>query len=234
MQSKNICILANSVKMGERCIAGKEVSKLSNGKWQLSNNWFRPISKRPSAGINFRESLLSPKSVQPVLLDIIEIPFTTQASIPGQPEDWFFDDNIPWRHHGHFNKKVLANIFDRPNDIWLERGASFDRVTPAYLAANFFPSLYLVRPESFRIEIDQFTDSDGNTKKKRRGVFKYNKIEYNLALTDPIMEQRYFPSFPNVDVGALSHGPQSVEAICVSLAPQFNGFHYKIVAAVFE
>ena len=58
----------------------------------------------------------------------------------------------------------------------------------------------------------------GQGAKKRRAVFTYCGTEYDLALTDPHMEEKYFPRPKQRNAGLVDPGPTSVEAICISLS----------------
>jgi hypothetical protein len=96
-------------------------------------------------------------------------------------------------------------------------------------------SLYVVRPEQFRL-IFRTERSNGTVRHRRRCVFRYRGVEYDLSLTDPVVcardEDRFpEPGRPPVEL-RLSCGDDL--AICVSLAREFNGFHYKVVATIFE
>ncbi len=53
-------------------------------------------------------------------------------------------------------------------------------------------------------------------------------------MTDPIASQKYFPNWPNTPNERVEPNQSSDVLICVSLTPEFNGYHYKVVAAVIE
>jgi hypothetical protein len=95
--------------------------------------------------------------------------------------------------------------------------------------------LYLIQPESFRVFIRDESFS-GKTTRKRRGIFTYRGSEYDLGLTDPQMQEKYFPDFKKRSEGWVDTCPKLVSALCISLTPVFEntGYHYKLVAAVFE
>ena len=72
MQTKNIVVLANSVKRSGRCLAGKEVVSES-GNWKIGQ-WIRPVATEAGAEIpvySMRQAL----GHDPGLLEIVEIPF---------------------------------------------------------------------------------------------------------------------------------------------------------------
>lgn len=233
MNTKSICILANSIKFSGRCIAGMEVQQTDNGKWRLLKNWIRPLSHRDGGEIGLSESRLD-NGEQPSVLDIIDVPLQEKAHVAGQPEDWLIEGNRTWTYRGRFGGGVLEKLVEAPGDLWLEFPHRSDRVSPQYLGVHKLPSLYLIRPNNLSICIDEFTDYNGTVKKKRRAHFDYGGPHYNLALTDPEMQDHYFPAFPNVPTGVLENGPSPDSFICTSLAPEFQGYHYKLVAAIIE
>jgi hypothetical protein len=236
VETKHICVLANSVKFNERCIAGMEVYPASQEhSWKLSNKWVRPISHRADGAISVMESRLAANGRQPQLRDIIEIDLAKRANIAGHPEDWLIEPGRMWRHKGRFPNDIVPKFVETPDGLWLENPLHRDRVSPDFLQQTNAQSLYLIQPESFRIYIREDSFS-GKTTKKRRGIFIYQGNEYDLGLTDPKMQAKYFPNFQQMSEGWVAPGPPSVAALCISLTPVFEttGYHYKLVAAVFE
>jgi hypothetical protein len=68
-------------------------------------------------------------------------------------------------------------------------------------------------------------------------LFTYAGTEYNLPITDPTMDSRYFQSFPALDQPPREIACRSPASclLVVSLAPPFkDGYHYKVVATVLE
>jgi hypothetical protein len=208
-----------------------------NSRLRLTRHWIRPISLREKGEINRIESRTQTDvgTKQPAILDVIDIPLGRKAQVAGQPEDWYIDPKQNWRFRGTVKKEGLSKLVQTPSNLWLENRLRPDRVSPTYLFINKSPSLYLINATNFRIEITETADfNTGLLKKKRRGKFSYNGINYDFALTDPVMQSVYFPSFPNVNVGILKPGPPLNCRLCISLAPDFNGYHYKLVAAVID
>lgn len=66
--TKQIVCLANSLKVGGSCIAGREL--LPDGRY---GGWIRPVSSRPTEEISFMESLCEGDR-DPELLDILAVP----------------------------------------------------------------------------------------------------------------------------------------------------------------
>lgn len=53
-------------------------------------------------------------------------------------------------------------------------------------------------------------------------------------MTDPFISQKYFPDFASVPGGVVAIEKDKDILICVSLTPELNGYHYKIIATVIE
>jgi len=157
-----------------------------------------------------------------------------EAQVEGQPEDWLINPTVRWKHCGRFNPAILDKLIETPENLWLEEAHHPDRVSPQYLRETTAPSLYLIRPETFQIYVRQDT-FNGKRTKKRRGIFTYRGIQYDLGLTDPKMDKKYLQNLSTLSDGPVK-GPEKVLALCISLTPVFQntGFHYKLVAAVFE
>jgi len=234
MSTKTICVLANSIKFSGRCIAGMEL-RVEGSDLRLTQNWVRPISLRDGGEVNQIESALpnKPNTNQPAILDVIDVPVQRPANVAGQPEDWLIDPSKRWAFRNVIPSNQLENLVQTPTNLWLEDHSRRDRVSPEYLRANSLPSLYLIDAEDFTIEITEAQDfNSGQMKKKRRSKFQYNGTPYDLALTDPLMQKKYFPTFPNLNTGIITPGPPHGCRLCISLAPVLNGYHYKLVAAV--
>jgi hypothetical protein len=67
-------------------------------------------------------------------------------------------------------------------------------------------------------------------------VFRYNGVEYDLSLTDPILSKRYEERIPAPEYPPLVVRLPCADnlLLCVSLAGDLQGYHYKLVATVFE
>jgi hypothetical protein len=243
---KTILVLARSVKIGGYCLAGREVGE-TNDEWVTKPNWIRPLTRRTTkgkvTGEFFHGDLQSGgKSKMPEPLDIVDIELDQPAEQDGQPEDWFIAKGGKWEARESFaDTKELKIFLETPQDLWLEKAIRSDRVSHAHLMKYPAPSLYLIQPDNkaLSIYIEQVRKFDGSgTKKKRRCSFSYNGVHYDLALTDPEMERKYFATFPNVAVGPVKGAPTQAVALCISLALPMPGdadqMHYKLVATVFE
>ncbi len=209
---------------------------MKNGKVASIGDWVRPVGHRNNGEIDQRESRLGNKEgdQQPELLDIVEIQFLKKNSLNGHPEDWLIHPSQPWCFRGKLKQDHLELLADTPASVWEIGFERQDRVSAEVFQTQGLSSLCLVQVENFKIEIiEKANPRAGRIEKKRRAKFEYNRRQYDLALTDPAMQNKYFPAFPNFPVGNVK-GPSSNPYICISMTPELNGFHYKLVAAVFE
>jgi hypothetical protein len=98
-----------------------------------------------------------------------------------------------------------------------------DRVPEEIVVENAIPSLYLIRPENLTILV---TD-DLYGRKKVNARFTYREVSYLLSVTDMVIEREYL-------MKPQGEYPQNSKKIylTISLGEPFNGFCYKLVAAV--
>lgn len=240
MNSKTLCILANSVKNQQSCVAGVEVSRIAEDRWQHTQRWIRPISHRANGAISYQESYLHSKGRGPDLFDIVEIPLQRPAVVEGQPEDWLIEPSSPWKHHGQLNPSdSVGALLEEPQDLWMQQTERNDRVTPEWIAEHDLPSLYLVRPDQLRIYIQERDFGDG-LKRSRRASFSYRDKQYDFGMTDPAASSKHFPDYQTRQGGLSAGIDLNCMAICVSLAPKWKGthaqqeYHFKLVASVVE
>lgn len=185
--------------------------------------WVRPIGNQSHA-ISEAECLCSDKRGLRHL-DIVTIEFSKAIPDAHQIENHQIAPNAEWTKTHYFLVSYIDMLVDDPTSLWKNTSQSKngknDRVT-----ADEIPkcgrSLYLVRPDEFAIVVDCPWE-----KNRVRGQFKYKGLEYNLAITDPFIEDEY-------RVKAL--GSYSIDPVpmCVSLAEQNprDGFYYKVVASL--
>lgn len=233
--TKTIVVLANSIKRDGRCIAGRELIK--RDERTTVGGWVRPVSDGGEEGeILLHESRL-PNRQQPNVLNIIQIPLLEHAPELGQPENWKIVPDSQWRRV----KRSIRNISvleEEPKDLWLQRSVKPDRISPHALQRHpFKQSLCLIKPDSFHIELyTVYNEFKGHNQKRRRAIFCYNEQKYDLGITDPDLAERRYGRFPGVDddkkTVRLPCGDNCL--LCVSLTPEFHGYHYKVLASVIE
>jgi len=85
------------------------------------------------------------------------------------------------------------------------------------------PSLYLIRPDGFTLIVSAALDGG----KKVRARFTYHDASYLLSVTDPVIERAYLLE----DHGEYTLTDKALY-LTVSLGEPFDGYCYKLVAAV--
>jgi hypothetical protein len=232
MPQKTVFVLANSIKKQQRCVAGRELFRDSHGE-QCWGGWIRPVTHHDEGAISLVECRLQ-DGTTPVPFDVIQIPTTSNENSPTQPENWYIQQSAQWRKTATWSREEAEELIETPKNLWLERGVKQDRVTPQYLVSRKdHQSLYLIMPKNFyfSVKVDVW---EGEKKKRIRGVFTYETQTYDFSVTDPIASQKYFPNWSSVPSGRTELKQNSNLLICVSLTPEFNGYHYKVVATVIE
>lgn len=232
MHRKRILVLANSIKRGGRCVAGREVRSSEDGL--VLRDWVRPISDHGEGELDFRETTLSSRR-QVDVLDYVEVSAVGRADNPCQPENWLIARQPCWADINRaYEPYPLSKLQEHPLHLWLEPGSKKnDRVSDEYLCDHPPPqSLYIIRPQGLRIRLH----TTSWNKQRRRARFRYLGLSYDLALTDPVIQDKYGWKIPargeTPSEFALPCGDKCL--ICVSLASEFEGDHYKVVATVFE
>jgi len=231
---KRIVVLANSIKKHARCVAGRDVGV---GSGLTTGGWVRPISGESEGELEPRHMRVNDNRPLKVLA-IVDVPVTHRMRDPVHPEDWIVDATRSWKRVGQLTPGNVEEFEEYPIDLWLESPSNTDRATGAFLRKRpKHQSLYLVRPSELRIELsfvhNQFKKVD---QKRTRAKFSYCRHEYEMGLTDPIFTDRYCTAFPSLGAKPSTVRPpyQDECLLCVSLTPEFNGYHYKVVAAILE
>ena len=233
---KRLLVLANAVRNHReegRCVAGREVLDGPDGP--RLGGWVRPVSRHGEGELWCRERRY-PDGGWVAVLDVADVDLVGPAGDPGQPENWSLADPPGWTETPRGSARPpLAGLAETPPGLWVEPGGPTDRVSHGYLAAH--PpgqSLYVVRPEEARLVLGTEPGA-GHPKRRRRCLFRYAGLDYDLALTDPKASEPYERRFP--PPGAAPRVvplPADRTLLCVSLARPFNGHHYKLVATVIE
>jgi len=210
--TRDLIVLANSIKESERCVAGKDLQ---------TGRWVRPVATPEGAAIpRHRTVVASPAGNFPAKpLQIARIPFDTKAPLPRQPENELLAEGL-WRLQGTFDRQRLDALVDTPESLW---GRDTRRVTcgPMPSDSSDTPSLYLVQLP--RIELVVENNWHGN--KRLRAHFRYRSIPYAMTVTDPALSKlRIHP------VGTWFTGENRY--VTLSLGMPFHGYRYKIVAAI--
>lgn len=165
---------------------------------------------------------------------MVDVPVEEHAGSRHQPENWFIEANARWRKV-LLNEKLPDPIVEKPLHLWISAGEQPDRISSVALRVRATQrSLYLIAVKEFQIELG-WREHEGELKRRRRAKFLYDRRHYDFSLTDPIIQERYCRSFPKPEEGPrIVRLPCDECLLCVSLTPEFHGYHYKIVATVIE
>ena len=224
---RRIVCLANSRKPDGRCVAGKLYVQGNFGAW------LRPISARDGEELSEQERRIS-KGVEPALLDIMEIMVTEHKPSAHQPENFLINPQYKFKHVGSVNIEELMKAVDKPTNLWIMgyQSKTFGKndLVPPNRISEVSNSLFLIYPHTFTIQVVQGTYS-----LQVRGQFSYLGADYNLRITDPIVEERFIPK------GAGEYKIDDV-LLTISLAeklftvasnPSSSGY-YKLIAGVID
>lgn len=231
---KEFVLLAKSVKYGQNCIAGREI--IRNGARLQLGQWIRPISDHDDGAISYVETMLEGGGI-PQFLNIIEIEVKDNVRNPTQPENWLIEKK-KWKKTGEIGiESLFKHFIEKPSTLWNSDYCQSDRISTAeYVSKLYNSSLCIIKPDTLIMEICTIhNDFENRQQKRRRGKFSYNGINYDLAITDPDIDIKYFRPFPGINDG-IKQIIMDVQKclLCISLAPAFNGYHYKLIATIIE
>lgn len=221
--TKTIICLANSRKITGRCVAGKE---FAGGK---IGGWIRPVSGRPAGELSEEERRFE-NGQDPKLLDVINIPMVESRPHGFQTENHVIDDGYYWAKERDAGWDDLNAALDKVSGpLWDNSSSSYngmnDRVEEA--AANKLGnSLRLVEVNDLKIIVAVEGAEFGNAKRKVRGRFTLNGVQYWLSVTDPVVERKYL-------AGADGEFKVGHAILCISLGEPYGGYAYKLIAGVF-
>jgi hypothetical protein len=219
--TKTIVCLANSRKISGRCIAGKEYAD------GVFGDWVRPVSARPDEEIS-EDDRRYQSGDYANLLHIATIPMTQPIPDGFQIENHRIDDGYYWTREGNVSWHQLHTAVDEVDTLWIDGHSSYnginDRV-PADRTATVYGSLLFLGPLALNLEVSAEGAAFGNFKRRVRAYFKYRGRRYACAVTDPFIERAYL-------AGADGRYAVDQAFVCVSLAKVWDGFAYKLVAAI--
>lgn len=223
MDTKTIVCLANSRKHSGRCIAGIEIISGSVAAW------VRPVSDRTGSEVSEREREYQDGS-DPDVLDIIKVPLVEPKPTDFHSENWLLDPEYYWEKVGTASWADLAQLADSPDFLWINGSSTYhglnDRVSLEH-TADLTDSLALIRAERLRLTVHVPGALFGDHKRVVRAQFAYAGVDYCLRVTDPRYERAYL---------ALADGTYDLgeSYLTVSLSEPWDGYAYKLVAAIIE
>lgn len=212
-----IC-LANSNKMGGRCVAGLRV----DGK-----GWVRPVAGETDHGQLHSKHYRLEEDTDPEILDVIRVDLATPKPLPGQPENWTIGER-PWsliaRPLGRELYKILRSA--------IVPGPSLLGSTERRLQANALPrvksSLVLVAASNLR----WFVQRDLYDRLQPRVLFDLDGHPYDLPITDPAWTSRVVRRLSQMEMRTYSQEtvgiPKEAKVFfTISLGEAFQGYCYK-------
>ncbi len=221
---KRIVCLANSRKLGERCIAGKLFETDS------PTDWLRPVSRSVNGEVSPRERLCS-DGTEPGLMDLLDIVLLGEQPHGYQKENWLFDSTQRWHKCGKIPRRWLARLVDPVAPLWVDghhTGNGRNDMIPLELAQPLDSSLRLIHVD--RLTLKVFTSEwNGIAKRKVQGQFTHASSEYWLSITDPVCERVYKPRPDGTyDLGACF--------LTISLSEPLveRNACYKLIAAIID
>lgn len=215
-----IC-LANSRKLGGRCIAGIQIQ---------NNEWIRPVSNFPEGSLVSQHYTLDTGNAV-ALLDVVRINVREPKPELTQPENWILADSR-WRHI----RTLSANEAFQSLESLIDSGPvllgnTTDRININSLAGQSVnASLTLINPRSLRWHIT--TSLRGS--RQTRAQFDVGGQCYNIAVTDPLWHSKLGElTIGNYQRNVCGLRPSDRILFTVSLGkPMTNGECFKLVAGV--
>lgn len=219
MLTKRIVCLANSRKHGGRCIAGRELDK--DGR---IGGWIRPVNREGQAVLEYECQLQD--GSEPQLLDVIDIPLWEHRPENHQHENWLLGP-------GHWSKVDKLSWGDLK--CFSETGGT---LWQSYYKNDRIP-FEKAKKETSSLKMIHCGKSACGLRKSKgqvRAVFHFGeggRDSYDLAVTDPVIEQRYLDK----ELGYYHLGECY---LTISLGERFpphdqeEGYCYKLVAAIME
>jgi hypothetical protein len=219
--TKRIVCLANSIKTGGYCVAGREITPSGVGPW------VRPVSSRRTAEVSFSECAFSDGQV-PRLLDLIDVPLVRSAPHNHQTENHLIDPTRKWSLAGSLSFAQIREMAETPWTLW----TNSDSTSVGTLncvngrdASKHASSLYLVWITHLAVEVAL------NSMRKRcwLGIFTLGQHEYKLNITDPVVLHR----LQNLDLGKHDFLSGIEILLCISFTePYVDRRCHKLIAAV--
>ena len=210
--TKTIVILANSIKHGGHCIAGKDIN---------SKEWIRAVSDVHGAELSNQQCRCTNDSwngsYPPRILQKVKISFSQVSPLINQPENHVVCTNTVWHQEYKINPCDLGIYLDYPSTLWgYGNATNYHEIENGSILIS--QSLYLVQVTNLKLH----SHIDNYNKTKRRASFSYNGCDYDFPVTDP--------NFDSI----LNNSSQLLNILCISLGEQFSdGLCYKIVATIF-
>lgn len=235
LETKHILILANSIRSGKKCVAGKELIPKKGGGYAIGS-WIRMADPNELDGAVSEESTNCRGHGFAKVLDIVKVTFRKRCNDPDHPEDWWFEPSEQWEFVAHGGTGWLRHVADTPPNLWHE-GIDDDRVPAGFVRGmgTAAATLYLIKaPAEWSFSYWK-ENKNGEFKQRRRLSFPYGPHNHEFSVTDPQFTIRYKVFEKMTEQVQTLEVPNPAGAyFCLSLTLEFNGNHYKIGATIFE
>ncbi len=217
--TKTIVCFANSRKTAGRCIAGKE---WKNGE---PGEWVRPVSARPTHEVSEEERRYK-DGTDPRLLDILAVPCDRPQPLDHQRENHVIDPDYYWAKQGVLSWEDLQCCLDNPNTIWgIGEGSYAGLNNRVAIGQQDGTSLCLIAVKHLQLLVGLKAPEYPDSKRAVRGEFVYRGTTYRMDVTDPVVERNYLNQ---------ADGQYDIlrPVLCISLGDPYEGYFYKLIAAV--
>lgn len=220
-RTRTLVCLANSRKNSGRCVAGI----VDDGQ----EEWIRPVSARSSREVSKHERQYEDGS-DPRVLDIVSVRLIQPQPYSFQSENWLLDPSYSWKKVGRVGWGELLTLGQEPETLWINGHNTYhgrnDRV-PVEKADTLSDSLKLIRVDRVTLHVHAPSVAFDNPRRVVDAQFRYAGSEYILRVTDPEYERGYL---------AMSDGVYGLREsfVTVSLGDSYDGYSYKLVAAIIE
>ncbi len=221
---KRILCLAKSRKWSGYCVAGRVVQQ--HGGRVTPGPWIRPVSARPNREISPDECQY-PNGEAPRVLDVIDVPLLKHCPDGCHTEDWLLDSDRCWGNVRRVGWAELQRYVEEPGILWRNTTSSDQGLNDnvyARTANKLKNSLLLIYVPALQIQVISTWYSP---KPRVRAHFSYHGVEYNLAVTDPVIEEKYM----DMEFGTYNLGES---CLTISLGEPLGLYRYKLVAAVIQ
>lgn len=211
-----IC-LANSYKHGGRCLAGIELTTNAEGKPVIVYNpdgrphWIRPISDE-------KDGVIPNDIAQDIkLFSVIKLFDAVPCGQKPHVEDTKYSHLKCYNGRFRNDEELLKLCLDRKHqNLFYSQGKAIS----VERAQQLDYSLMFIHPENAEAYIDEERE-----KSKYRMKFNYYGFNYDFSITDPVFLEE-FQKVPD------RFSQLKDVYLTLSLGLGFEGFHYKLVAAV--
>jgi hypothetical protein len=220
MYTRDLVILANSIKYSGHCIAGKDLE---------TGAWIRVINNQPRPFLNFDLKKLYGDPTGPSLLSCVKISFQEKIPLYYQPENELITGD-PWEKIGDYPHEKIGLLEDIKYPCWLGNAAygSPDNIHASICNSNL--------PLSTSLHLKKMNQSENNvtiaykqhdTGYHPRLIFYLNNIRYDLGITDI-----KYPRLSSEDDTEPKPFPESYFTLGVGQLFEVMNAHYKLVVGI--